>query len=107
MQAVADAVAGLGADVVCLQEAFVESAIETVTTALEAAGYEVYVDYLQVTTDPYLPCGPQDFGPLLTCYADKCQGAESPAGCVLSQCPDEFAAVPRSCNLCLAVGSQQ
>ena len=77
MQAVADAVAGLGADVVCLQEVFVESAIATVRAALEAAGYEVYVDYLQVETDlPYLPCAPTDFGALLTCYADKCLGAD-------------------------------
>ena len=57
VETVAEQVVDLDADVVCLQEIFTPDEIEYMTGEMESAGYEVYVDYLQVTTDEfYLPC---------------------------------------------------
>ena len=40
-----DLIANLDADVICLQEVFIPEDIEYATERLEAAGWEVYVDY--------------------------------------------------------------
>ena len=70
LEAATDMIVDADADVLCLQEVFLPDEIDYVQDKLEAAGYEVYVDFLQVFADEiYQPCTQADIAPVFQCFA--------------------------------------
>ena len=110
VDAVADAVAGLDADVVALQEVWEPADVALVQEAADAAGYEsvTFLDPAPETSgEPACPAGELD--ELEPCVRTRC--ADVPVGelaaCVLAECGAEYGGVCESCQSCLAANVGQ
>ncbi|MBM4370227.1 MAG: endonuclease/exonuclease/phosphatase family protein [Deltaproteobacteria bacterium] len=99
---VLDAVAGLDADVVCLQEVWEDGDVEAL---LEAAG-ETFPHAHRVRTEeePRGPaaCTEAETAPLLACVQEHCADTEDLTGCVMANCATEFGGISPGCTTCLA-----
>lgn len=100
------AIAGLDADVVCLQEVWATSDVEGISDAAKATFPEHWsVELVDDTVGP--PACPADDAQVMelsTCAYAAC-GETAPGSlgaCVLEHCKDQFNAVPPACVQCLA-----
>jgi hypothetical protein len=101
---VADAVAGLDADIVCLEEVWLPEHV----TAVEDAAADAFP--YQSFAEPYLPksagaaaCAKGDLDDTLACVADSCGGVcqDQLVDCVFTNCVGQFLQLPKSCQGCV------
>jgi endonuclease/exonuclease/phosphatase family metal-dependent hydrolase len=97
---VPDALAELGADVLCLQEVWLPSDVDafraaTASTLPEARFFEDAQEFSESAA-----CAADDVAPLIACVEANC-GEVPEAECVLTQCSDEFNAQTPECTTCL------
>lgn len=111
-QPVADAVAGLDSDVVCLQEVWLyedeqgewsEAQIDAIVDTSAETYPHSYVEVTEDAGGDVADCNDDDTGPMETCVNDKCGDVsnENLAGCALSECGDEFNALSSGCQQCI------
>ena len=88
------------ADVVCLEEVWLEADRTAVKTALETAGYHVAI---YVTTGAAGGCTAEEVAPLQTCVAANCDTVPPSEliGCAIEHCAAEVGGVSSACQGCL------
>jgi endonuclease/exonuclease/phosphatase family metal-dependent hydrolase len=109
-QPVADALSGLEADVVCLQEVwlnqdemgqwqqdYIDAVLAATQTNLPHSYYFISEDETEVS------CQPADVVDIDACVTANCADATADTlqDCVLGSCRDEFFALPQPCSQCL------
>ena len=115
IDAVAEGIASIDADVMCLQEIYREEELDVITEALRDP-HSAWKD-AEIYTVPNeeeiteIPCGsPDDLqkaAELGQCFAEKCLAEpDFLSFCILRQCGEELAAPGPTCAQCLATGSQ-
>ena len=113
-QPVADAVAQLDTDVVCMQEAWLyqDNQIEWNTGQIDAivnASAETfphsYYEVTESTGEDLATCNNDDTGPMETCVAENCADVSNDnlATCALGNCGEEFNALSGDCQECISV----
>ena len=95
------AVAGLDAELVCLQEVWDADDIEAVIQGAKASFPHFYVPETPEEGGTEPACSEEESGPLLGCVTEHCAEAENLADCALENCGTEFAAVSSPCSSCL------
>lgn len=101
----AEAIANLQADVVCVQEVWLEEDVTALTTAA-ADSFPTAIfrepDPGEVAEEP--ACTNEEAGPLETCARANCGDVSNDdlAGCVLGMCGPEYEATSDTCQGCLA-----
>lgn len=103
-QPVADAVAGLDADIVCLQEVWDQDARDMVVAAAATSFPNTYfMDPLapDMTGDP--ACADGDIDSLVHCADVQCSDActDEVVDCVFAQCAFQFLGLPKTCQECV------
>lgn len=101
-----DAIAGVDAQVLCVQEVWRPEDVD----ALQAAAGDRFSSAFFLPPDPgdttggEAACTNEELDPLQACAETQCAGVDvgELAGCVLAQCATEFGAVSSSCSTCLA-----
>ncbi|MFZ4577661.1 MAG: endonuclease/exonuclease/phosphatase family protein [Myxococcota bacterium] len=103
-QAVFDAVAGIDADVVCLNEVWLKEDLQAIEAAAKAAGFQgVFYNYTQEDiADLPVACTEGDTKDLGPCATTNCQNVVDLVGCVTTQCKASFEAISSGCLTCLA-----
>ncbi|TNE89644.1 MAG: hypothetical protein EP330_10780 [Deltaproteobacteria bacterium] len=100
--ATAQAIAGIDADVVCLQEVWLPDQVSTVESAASAFPHQYFPEAQQL--DFAAPaCEEADAQGLIDCLQDNCTdicGDELP-DCVLSSCAIPFITLEDDCNRCI------
>jgi endonuclease/exonuclease/phosphatase family metal-dependent hydrolase len=100
---VADLVAQTDADVLCLQEVWLD---DDVTLVAAKAKPRYPHAHFAKTVDPAIggppACTPTDAEPLRVCTEKHCQGAASLAECALKNCIAQYTATTPKCQTCLA-----
>jgi endonuclease/exonuclease/phosphatase family metal-dependent hydrolase len=101
---VVEALAGVDADVVCLQEVWdlddIDAVISGVATVFPHE-YHVITDAGDDgTTEP--ACTPAEATPLKDCVEANCAGTDDLAGCAIGNCGPQFGATSKACQECLA-----
>lgn len=101
---VAKAVAGLDADIVCLEEVWED---QDVTAVLAAATPNFPYNYHVATSEDVAvgtpsACTPGDAAPLKACVDAHCATAPTLSDCALKQCGKEYLAASHDCQTCLA-----
>ena len=100
---VADAIAALDADIVCLEEVWLPEHV----TAVEDAAADSFPH--QTFAEPFLPestgapaCAKGDLDDLLACVGDTCGGVcqDQLVDCVFTNCVGQFLQLPKSCQGC-------
>ena len=96
--------AGLDADVLCLDEVWTQDDVEAVLAGVAEAFPYSHYKMLEDTTVGPPACGQTESEPLIACLDLQCQGvsASEIAGCALSKCRPEFDALSDGCTSCLA-----
>lgn len=113
VQPVAEAVAALDADVVCLQEAWIHQDDEgnwvddQITTIIAEASESFPHSYWERTVAPdeaKVGCSTEEADPLQACVEQNCAEVAPGelAGCALSNCGTEFNATSTECQTCIA-----
>ena len=113
VQPVAESVAALDADVVCIQEAWIHQdddgawVDDQITTIIEQASESYPHSYWERTTAPAdatAGCTTEEAGPLQACVQESCADVAPGelAGCALSNCGAEFNATSSECQTCIA-----
>lgn len=95
------AVAGLDAELVCLQEVWDAEDIDAVIQGTKAAFPHSYVPETPEEGGTEPACSEEESGPLLGCVTEHCAEAENLADCALDNCTAEFTAVSPDCSKCL------
>lgn len=99
---VAEAIAGLDADVVCLQEVWTDEQVAAVESASSSAFPNAYFPTKQpeVIAEPACPDGQLDN--LTQCAADNCADScpDQLVGCIFDNCQFQFALLPQECMRC-------
>ena len=101
---VAKAVAGLSADIVCLQEIWIPEHVDLVKSETAASYPTAIFPAPDAGTVGPAACTEADTTELLTCVQDNgCDVicADDLVNCVLANCASEFTAVPDTCRGCL------
>jgi endonuclease/exonuclease/phosphatase family metal-dependent hydrolase len=112
-QPVADAVAQLDSDVVCMQEAWVHqdnqggwstAQIDTIVDAATETYPHSYVEVTQSTSEDVATCNDDDTGPMEACVAANCEGVSNDnlASCALNNCGTEFNNLSSDCQSCIS-----
>lgn len=99
--ATADAIAGIEADVVCLQEVWLPEHVDAVGSAASSFDNQFFPDAAQLDFDT-AACEVADVQPLVDCLADQCGdvcGDELP-DCLLSSCAFQFVGLEDDCMRC-------
>jgi endonuclease/exonuclease/phosphatase family metal-dependent hydrolase len=107
--AVVSAVSEIDADVICLQEVWLNQVedewrqdnIDAIIAATQATHPHAYYQIGEV--ESAVGCTEEEVAPLETCVLDACDGVPDGelAGCVLESCGTEFGAVSSDCSSCL------
>ena len=109
-QPVADAVAGLDADVVCMQEVWLyeesegnwsEGQIDAIVNTSAEAYPHTYYEVTEDEGGDVPNCNEDDTGPLQTCVTENC-GEVPEAQCALNECGTEFNSLSSGCQQCIA-----
>lgn len=96
------AVAGLDADVVCLQEVWEDEDLAALLAATEE-GFPNTRTFQTTEEEGAEPaCTAEETDPLLACVTEFCAETDDLTGCVLGNCGVEFSAVSQGCATCLA-----
>ncbi|MEZ4237456.1 MAG: endonuclease/exonuclease/phosphatase family protein [Myxococcota bacterium] len=97
---VADAVAGIDADVVCLQEVWLPEQVAAVEAATSSVFPSQYAPAAQQSSDA--SCAPGQLDSLVGCIADSCGDAcvDEVVDCVFGSCPFQFVGLPQDCMRC-------
>jgi endonuclease/exonuclease/phosphatase family metal-dependent hydrolase len=98
-----DAIATLDADVVCLQEVWLQDDIDAIATAATAGAYaEVFYDFTEedVTQEP--ACTEKEVQPIVDCAYANCAGSEDLTTCMLASCGAELGELSDGCFDCAA-----
>lgn len=100
--AIIEALAGLDAEVVCLQEIWEDADVAAVREGVKARLPHAY----------HVPTTAEDAGgpactldalePLGACVSGPCEGQEDLPGCVMKTCAGSFLGLPGACRACLA-----
>lgn len=97
---VAEALAGMDADVICLQEVWTPDQV----AAIEAAVADVYPHrhFPAAQQSPDATCGATDLDPLVQCLTDSCDStcADEVPDCAFSACAVPFVLLPLDCMRC-------
>lgn len=101
--AIAAAVA-IDADVICLQEVWIDADVATATASAKLAGYTtVYVDAMKEdVANLAIACTEGDTVDLAPCAQKHCVPSDNLVGCVQTKCGPELAALSPTCLGCLA-----
>jgi endonuclease/exonuclease/phosphatase family metal-dependent hydrolase len=100
---VADAVAGLDADVVCLQEVWAPAHVAALEdAAAESFPNQIFADPLPAESTGKPACAKGDLDDLLVCVGDVCGGVcqDQLVDCVFTNCVGQFLQLPKSCQGC-------
>ncbi|MGM0555332.1 MAG: endonuclease/exonuclease/phosphatase family protein [Myxococcota bacterium] len=111
-QPVADAVAALDSDVVCMQEVWLyedeqgnwsEGQIDAIVDTSAETYPNSYYEITEESGGEVANCNDDDTGPIETCVADQCGDVsdDNLAGCALSNCDTEFNNLSSSCQQCI------
>ena len=102
-QPLADALAGMDADVVCLQEVWDDDFITLMTDGTKANFPHSYFEKT-FSDERVAGCTDEEIAPLEACAIKNCDGVEPGelAGCVLGACGEEFRATSTECQGCAA-----
>jgi len=95
------AVAGLDAEVICLQEVWDTDDIDAIIQGTKASYPHSYVPETPEEGGSEPACSDEESGPLLGCVTEHCAEAENLADCALENCAVEFGAVSSGCSSCL------
>ena len=101
---VADAVAALDADVVCLEEVWLPHHVDAVeAAAADSFPYQTFAEPLLPESTGAAACAKGDLDAVLTCVADSCGGVcqDQLVDCVFSNCVGQFLQLPKSCQGCV------
>lgn len=102
-QQIADTLAKAEADVLCLQEVWLDDDVTLITGTAKATYPH---SYWVKTTDPGVggpaACSPTDAEPLKACVEGNCLDAEVLADCALDKCKAQYDAASPGCKQCLA-----
>ncbi len=97
------AVANSDADIICLTEVWFDDNIEYVTNALSETFPHQYHNVEEVEVGSEAACTEEEGAPLMECaLANDCPSATDLGQCVLTNCLDEYNALPPACGQCLA-----
>lgn len=97
------AVANSDADIICLTEVWFDDNIEYVSNALTETYPHQYSHIEPVEVGTEAACTEEDGAPLMACaIANECPSATDLGQCVLTNCLDEYNALPPNCGQCLA-----
>lgn len=110
---VAQAIAALDADVVCLQEVWLREEVgsgylpayeDTILAATAATFPHHFSEITLPTPGTETGCNAAEAGPLQTCAEAMCAGVDPGelAGCALMFCGDEYRATSAACQTCIA-----
>lgn len=106
---IAEAVAGLDVDIVCLEEVWTDEDVEAITTAAaQAFPYALYELTQDLgTSEP--ACTEEEATPLAECVETYCAEvpAENLATCGLDYCSAEYEATSSACQTCIAANLGQ
>ncbi len=99
---VASGIAGIDADVVCLQEVWTPEQVDAVAVATESAFPNQYFPDAQQLTDPAPACPDGELDGLLECANDTCADSciDELPGCVQGGCPFQFISLATDCLRC-------
>lgn len=97
---VADALAAVDADVICLQEIWTPEQVAAIEAAVGDAFPHRYFPPAQQSPDAN--CGAGDLDGLLTCLTDNCDTTcvDEVASCAFSACAVPFVTLPKDCMRC-------
>ncbi len=102
---IGEALAGLEADVICLQEVWTEDSAKALIAAADAGfKYSWYELTLEESTGPGEPaCTDEEADPLESCVDEFCSDVDAAniTGCVLQNCADAFGALSQECSGCV------
>jgi endonuclease/exonuclease/phosphatase family metal-dependent hydrolase len=102
-QKVADAVAALDADVVCLEEVWEPDHVAAVQdAAADAFPNQTFAEPMPDDSTGAPACAQGDLDAVLTCLADSCGDAcqDDLVDCVFANCAGQFLQLPKSCQGC-------
>lgn len=103
VESVIDGIAGIDADVVCLQEVWEQPDIDALVAGVSSAFPHAYVVVTEEDNSDSAPaCSTREVGPLLTCVQANCAEAADFVGCALGNCADEYTSTATSCQQCIA-----
>jgi endonuclease/exonuclease/phosphatase family metal-dependent hydrolase len=98
----AQAVADLGADVVCVQEVWLPDQVDAFQSATAATLPESAFLDPSPQVDPGPACAAADLSPLVECVQANCGGcSDALADCVLDHCGLEYLRLPDTCDGCV------
>ncbi len=100
---VADAVAALDVDVVCLQEVWEPEHVAAVEDAAAAAfPYQTFAEPMLDESGGDPACAKGDLDDVLACVGDVCGGAcqDELVDCVFTNCVGQFLQLPKTCQGC-------
>jgi endonuclease/exonuclease/phosphatase family metal-dependent hydrolase len=100
---VADAIAGLDADIVCMQEIWAPEHVTLIeTTAKTAFPNTGFAEPEQDESTGTPACADGDIDALITCVADECGDScqDELVDCVLAHCVGQLLALPKACLGC-------
>ena len=102
--AVAEAVAGLDADVVCLQEVWQDEDIDAILAATADTFPNSYYEKTEEAAGEgtEASCTEEETTPLKDCALDNCADSEDLTGCVFTYCSGEFDKLSDECKECAA-----
>jgi len=109
-QAVINAIPDIDADVLCLQEVWLDQAEgvwsqDTIDGIIAASSSAFPHNYYVITEDEGegAGCTEEEAAPLVACANEHCSDVPPAdlAGCILPNCGDEFGAVSTECSACL------
>jgi endonuclease/exonuclease/phosphatase family metal-dependent hydrolase len=111
-QPVADAVASLDSDVVCMQEVWLyedeqgdwsQGQIDAIVDASAETFPNSYYEITEDSGGEAANCNDDDTGPIESCVAENCADVsdDNLAGCALSNCDTEFNSLSSSCQQCI------
>lgn len=97
---VADALAGLDADIVCLQEVWLPEHVSAIEASVGGAYPNRFVPAPLQSDDA--SCAPGELDNLLTCISDSCDFtcADSVPDCLFDSCPIQFIGLSKECMRC-------
>ena len=101
--ALIELVSSLDADVVCLQEVWIQADVDAVIDGTKGSFPYSHHVFLKDTTPGPPACTQTESDRLAACVAEKCPDtpATEIAGCALEFCADEFAALSLDCVACV------
>ena len=99
---VAQAIAGIDADVICVQEVWLDEQVTAVTSAASNTFPNTYFPAKQPEVLPEPACPDGQLDTLLQCATDNCEGVcqDDLLNCIFDNCQFPFALLPQECMRC-------